>query len=394
MLGPLEIFPFIIDHSLGFMSFFKFEVLHQSTKSRARVGRIHTPHGIIDTPGFVAVGTNGSLKAMDSVTVDALGQQLIFVNTYHMVVQPGADIVAQAGGLHRFINRQGPIITDSGGFQVFSLAYGGVAQELKSSGSKKRDSSVLKINEEGVTFRSYKDGSKIFFSPETSIEAQKKLGADIIVVFDELPPYHMDQHALVRSLDRTHRWEKRSLDAHQQDVRQQALYAVVHGGIDPMLRKKSADYLGSLPFDGFGIGGSVGKNMREMVTMLTELMPHIPSDRPNHLLGIGDLPSLEGCIPLGIDTFDSAHPTKCARHGTVLTQNGSRRILAAGNSTDFGPIDPVCDCYVCKNYTVAYLQHLFKAHEISGIQLATHHNLHFMIKLMNDYRRKIWDNEI
>jgi queuine tRNA-ribosyltransferase len=376
------------------MSFFKFEVMHQSTRSRARVGRIHTPHGIIDTPGFVAVGTNGSLKAMDSLLVDQLGQQLMFVNTYHMVVQPGADIVAAAGGLHAFMNRKGPIITDSGGFQVFSLAYGGVAQEIKSSGSRKRDSSVLKINEEGVTFRSYKDGSKIFFSPETSIAAQKKLGADIIVVFDELPPYHMDERKLKASLERTHRWEKRSLDAHQADIRQQALYAVIHGGIDPILRKKSADYLGDLPFDGFGIGGSVGKNVHEMAAMLTELMPHVPTDRPNHLLGIGDLASLEMSIPLGIDTFDSAHPTKCARHGTLLTHKGGRRIYAAGNSTDFGPIDPVCDCYVCKNYSVAYLQHLFKAHEITALQLATHHNLHFMINLMREYRRKILDNEI
>lgn len=373
---------------------FTFELLHQSTKSRARVGRIHTPHGIIDTPGFVAVGTNGSLKAMDSVMLDELGQQLMFVNTYHMVVQPGADIVAQAGGLHTFMNRKGPIITDSGGFQVFSLAYGGIAAELKSSGSKKRDSSVLKINEEGVTFRSYRDGSKIFFSPETSIAAQKKLGADIIVVFDELPPYHMDQRALLKSLERTHRWEKRSLDAHQADVRQQALYAVVHGGIDFEMRKKSAQYLGSLPFDGFGIGGSVGKNMSEMVTMLTDLMPHVPTDRPNHLLGIGDLPSIAASIPLGIDTFDSAHPTKCARHGTLLTRTGGRRIQASGNQTDFGPIDPTCSCYVCKNYTVAYLQHLFKAHEITALQLATHHNIVFMQRLMEEYRRKIWDNEI
>ena len=196
------------------MSYFKFELIYASTKSRARVGRIHTPHGIIDTPSFVGVGTNAALKGLDSVMVSQIGLQLMFCNTYHLMLQPGTDIIKQAGGLHTFMNRQMPIITDSGGFQVFSLAYGTVKDELKSKGQKKGDNLVLKTSEEGVLFRSYRDGTKILLTPETSVAAQKDLGADIIIPFDELPPYHIDQRKLLASLERTHRWEKRSLDAH------------------------------------------------------------------------------------------------------------------------------------------------------------------------------------
>ncbi|MDZ4149983.1 tRNA-guanine transglycosylase, partial [Methylicorpusculum sp.] len=207
------------------MNSFKFELTHQSKRSRARVGRIHTPHGIIDTPNFVAVGTNATLKALDSQTVNDLGLQLMFCNTYHLMIQPGTQIIKKAGGLHRFINRTTPIITDSGGFQVFSLAYGTVNDELKSKGKKKNDGSVLKITEEGVLFRSYRNGDSILLTPETSIAAQKDLGADIIIPFDELPPYHIDPKMLVESLHRTHRWEKRSLDAHLQNRQNQAMYA-------------------------------------------------------------------------------------------------------------------------------------------------------------------------
>ena len=224
-------------------SFFRFEVIYKSKKSNARVGRIITPHGVIDTPAFVGVGTNGTLKALDNKTLNELGLQLMFANTYHLILQPGSNLIAKAGGIHKFINRSLPIITDSGGFQVFSLAYGGVAQELKSKGTKKLDNSVLKISEEGVLFRSYRDGSKILLTPESSIQAQKEIGADIIVSFDELLPYHSDKKYLMRSLERTHRWEKRSLVEHKKNIKNQALYAVLHGGVDQALRKKSIDYL-------------------------------------------------------------------------------------------------------------------------------------------------------
>jgi len=376
------------------MNEFKFEVLHTSKKSRARVGRIHTPHGIIETPNFVAVGTNGTLKAIDSKIVDDLGLQLMFCNTYHLVLQPGHELIKKAGGLHKFMNRKGPIITDSGGFQVFSLAYGGVHNELKSKGTKKNDGGVLKINEEGVLFRSYRDGAKVFLSPETSIEAQKSLGADIIVAFDELPPYHISERKLKASVDRTHRWEKRSLDAHLKNKNNQAMYAVLHGGVDKELRKKSCEYLSSLPFDGFGIGGSIGKNREEMVELLKYLMPMIPKERPNHLLGVGDLPSIEQSIPLGVDTFDSSHPTKCARHGLLFTRHGFKRIAQKKYSEDFGPLEDGCTCPACAHYSMAYLHHLFKAHEITGMTLASIHNVHFMIQLMKRYREQILRDEV
>jgi queuine tRNA-ribosyltransferase len=376
------------------MSYFKFHLIHQSKKSRARVGQIHTPHGIIDTPNFVGVGTNAALKSVDANLVSKIGLQLMFCNTYHLMLQPGTEIIKQAGGLHSFMNRNMPIITDSGGFQVFSLAYGTVKDELKSRGQKKGDNLVLKTSEEGVLFRSYRDGKQILLTPETSIAAQKNLGADIIIPFDELPPYHIDQRKLINSLHRTHRWEKRSLDAHLANKQNQAMYSVIHGGINKELRKESCDVLTKLPFDGHAIGGSMGKNREEMIDMLTFVMPLLPDDKPNHLLGIGDLASIQPCVQLGIDTFDSSHPTRCARHGLFFTTRGPVKIGNAENKTAFRPIDETCTCYTCQHYTRAYLHHLFKAAELSAYTLATIHNLHFMVQLMKDYRNKILNDEI
>ena len=376
------------------MTAFKFEVLHRSTKSRARVGKIYTPHGIIDTPNFVAVGTNGTLKALDNRMVDSIGLQLMFCNTYHLLLQPGVEVVRRAGGLHRFINRSLPIITDSGGFQVFSLAYGSVADELKSRGAKKNDGHVLKIDEEGVLFRSYRDGAKVLLTPETSIQAQKALGADIIIPFDELPPYHIDRNQLKQSLDRTHRWEKRSLDEHLKDPQQQAMYAVIHGGVDPELRKESCEVLTNLSFDGFAIGGSVGKTKVEMVEMLSFVLPRLPEEKPNHLLGIGDLDSLERCIPLGVDTFDSSYPTRAARHGLLLTQEGGVKVEKAHHANHFAPIEHGCRCWTCEHFTLAYLHHLCKARELTFYALATVHNLHFMVDLMQKTRARILNSEI
>jgi queuine tRNA-ribosyltransferase len=376
------------------MSAFRFELLHQSRKSRARVGRIHTPHGIIDTPNFVAVGTNGTIKALDNRMVDSIGLQLMFCNTYHLMLQPGPEVVRRAGGLHRFINRTMPIITDSGGFQVFSLAYGSVSDEIKSKGTKKQDGHVLKINEEGVVFRSYRDGSKILLTPETSIQAQKAFGADIIIPFDELPPYHIGKDQLKKSLERTHRWEKRSLEEHLKNPQAQAMYAVIHGGVDPDLRKESCEFLTNLPFDGFAIGGSVGKTKTEMVEMLSFLMPRLTPEKPNHLLGIGDLESLERCIPLGIDTFDSSYPTRAARHGLLLTKEGGIKVSKAENASQFAPIEHGCTCWTCQHFTLAYLHHLFKANELTAYTLSSLHNLHFMVELMANVREKIARDEI
>lgn len=372
---------------------FKFEIIFTSKKSSARVGRIITPHGIIDTPGFVAVGTNGVLKAVDSSMALEEGVQLMFCNTYHLLLQPGTNVVKKAGGLHSFMNRKGPIITDSGGFQVFSLAYGGVHDELKSRGVKKESNSVLRISEEGALFRSYRDGSKILLTPESSIAAQKDFGADIIIALDELPPYHLGKEKLKSSLDRTHRWEERSLNAHLASPQGQALFAVVHGGVDPALRKESCEKLSSLPFDGFAIGGSVGKDRMEMVEVLRFTMPHLPPSYPIHLLGIGDLQSIAMALPFGIDTFDSSYPTKAARHGLILASSPykiARKIYAE----DFTPLEEGCLCRTCRNYSKAYLHHLFKAGELSFYSLASVHNLHFMARLMEQYRNKILSGEI
>jgi len=377
------------------MKDFKYELIHQSKLSRARVGRIHTPHGIIDTPNFVGVGTNATLKAIDSKMAHDIGLQLMFCNTYHLLLHPGTKLIKDAGGLHNFMNRKAPIITDSGGFQVFSLAYGTVKDELKSKGKKKLDSAVLRIDEDGVLFRSYRNGDKVLLTPESSILAQKDLGADIIIPLDELPPYHIDKQSLKSSLDRTHRWEKRSLDEHLKNPNNQAMYSVIHGGIDPDMRSLSCKTLTALPFDGHAIGGSLGKNHQQMFDMLSYVMPQLlPQEKPNHLLGIGDLTSLEPCIKLGVDTFDSSHPTRCARHGLLFTFNGMVKILNASNRTHFTAPDVDCTCYTCTHYTLAYLHHLFKAKELTGYTLATIHNLHFMVKLMERYRQAILTDKI
>ncbi|HNA62242.1 MAG TPA: tRNA-guanine transglycosylase, partial [Rhabdochlamydiaceae bacterium] len=280
----------------------------------------------------------------------------------------------------------------SGGFQVFSLASGSVTNELKSRSIKKSEGSVLKITEEGVLFRSYRDGKKILLTPESSIEAQKNLGADIIIPLDELLPHQIDREALIQSLDRTHRWEERSLQAHLKEPRGQAMYGVIHGGIDPALRKKSCEFLTNLPFDGFAVGGSLGGNKQEMCEMLTTTMPLLPPEKPNHLLGIGDLESIASCIPLGVDTFDSSYPTRAARHGMALTKAGPLNLTKGEYANRLTPIDLHCSCYTCQHFKVGYLNHLFKAREITALTLTTIHNLHFMVELMKDYRAAISAN--
>ena len=380
--------------------FFRYELIHQSKKSAARVGRVHTPHGVIETPGYVAVGTNGALKAVPHQELAAAGLDLMFANTYHLMLQPGSDLVASAGGLHEFIGRDAPIITDSGGFQVFSLARPNAEDglEMKSRRATKQkggDGLLIRTNEHGVLFRSYRDGSSVVLTPESSVEAQKSLGADIIIPLDELPPYHIDRAVLERSVYLSHRWEARSLKAHLRDVRQQAMYAVIHGGVDRDLRRMSVEYLTSLPFDGFAIGGSLGKDTAELVELLGHLMPQLPKDRPNHLLGIGDVRSILGSIPHGVDTFDSTFPTRNARHGQLMTRTrGTFNIQRAENASLHEPVCPQCACSLCKTHTASYLHHLFRANEPTAVTLATAHNLHYMGWLMRTQREKILNDEL
>jgi queuine tRNA-ribosyltransferase len=400
--------------------FFRFELIYQSKKSMARVGRIHTPHGVIDTPSYVAVATNGALKGLEFSDADAAGQQLVFCNSYHLMLQPGPDIIRDAGGLHKYIQRpNGPLITDSGGFQVFSLAYGSVHEELSSKGELKRTGakknrsnhssptlkngeSPVKCTEEGVLFRSYRDGRKILLTPESTVQAQKDYGADIIIPLDELPPYHIDRDRLVESVDLTHRWEARSLREHLKDVKQQAMYSVIHGGVDVELRTKSIDYLTSLPFDGYAIGGSLGKNSEELLQLLEWMMPLLNEgdwrrSKPRHLLGIADEESIRGAVTRGIDTMDSCYPTRLSRHGTMLTRHEGKIHLTSGakHSRAYGvPIDPECSCPTCQKYDRAYLWHLLKAKEPLFIQLATIHNIQYMNDLMAQQRQDILDGKI
>jgi queuine tRNA-ribosyltransferase len=382
---------------------FRFEVLHRSSKSAARVGRIHTPHGTIDTPGYVAVGTMGALKHVPHSVLRDAGLDLMFANTYHLMLQPGPELVAEAGGLHAFIGRDAPLITDSGGFQVFSLARPNEAdaREMKSrrpSKQKGDDGLLVRTNEAGALFRSYRDGRDVALTPESSVAAQKALGADIIIPLDELPPYAIDPVELKKSVYMSHRWEARSLKAHLRDKRKQAMYAVVHGGVDRDLRRMSVEYLSSLPFDGFAIGGSLGRDSNELIELLTFLMPLMPNDRPNHLLGVGDVPSIDGAVPLGVDTFDSTFPTRNARHGQLLTFSGkettSFNVLRAEHARNFKPPCTQCPCPLCASHSVAYLHHLFKANEPNAVTLATTHNLFHMGRVMRETREAISRDEI
>ena len=376
--------------------FFRFEVLHESRKpgSRARLGRIHTPHGTIDTPSYVPVGTSAALKGLTNEMAVAAGVELLFCNTYHLMVHPGSATVADAGGLHEYMRRPGPIITDSGGFQVFSLARATSEDgpELKRRTEKKNDATLTRVSERGVSFRSYFDPSvEIELTPESSVRAQKDLGSDIIIPLDELPPYHITRERLCQSVALSHRWEARSLREHLSDVRQQAMYAVVHGGTDEVLRRHSAEYLSSLPFDGFAIGGSLGKDSAEMVTMLSKLMGWLPRERPNHLLGISDEKSVRAVVPLGIDTFDSCLATRVARHGSLYTRGGTVNIGQGKYRADFGPIDPSLPTI---EHSRAYLHHLYRVREPLYQTLASLHNLMFMGALTKEMRERIAADDI
>ena len=395
--------------------FFRFEVIHRSAKpgSRARVGRITTPHGVIETPAFVPVGTNAALKCLDERHARDADVRLMFCNTYHLLVHPGPDVVAGAGGLHTWMDHRGALITDSGGFQVFSLsepsaddgpemkcknktrtkrgADAGGANGADGAGGGGNAASLLSVSEHGAFFRSYHDGRTIELTPESSVAAQKALGADIIIPLDELPPYHISRERLHASVRLSHRWMARSLRAHLADQRQQAMYAVVHGGTDEEYRAESAAYLGSLPFDGFAIGGSLGKDRAEMLELLRFLMPKLPDAKPNHLLGIADPESAEAVVPFGIDTMDSCNPTRIARHGLLLTRAGPLKIKQLKFEQDYGPIDPSVETI---RHSRSYVHHLFKQHEPLFMTLASQHNLLFMNWLMADLRRRILNDEV
>lgn len=355
---------------------FRFELLHVCAQSGARRGRLHTPHGIIETPCYMPVGTQATVKAMLPRDLKEIGTMILLANTYHLFERPGHALVQEAGGLHRFMRWDGPILTDSGGFQVFSLA------------------SSNKIREDGVEFRSLLDGRTHFFTPESVMEIEQALGADIAMAFDECAPFPSDRDYTIAAMNRTHRWVQRCIAAHTRE--DQALFGIVQGGMFGDLRIQSAKFLADLDMTGYGIGGlSVGEPKPLMYEMLETLMPHMPADRPRYLMGVGSPDCLvEGAIR-GIDMFDCVLQTRIARNGLALTGNGKLMLRNAVFARDFQPIEPGCDCYACTGgFTRAYIRHLVKCKEILASQLITLHNLRFSLRLMESVRKAIEEDRL
>ena len=349
-----------------------YELIRQCPETGARAGRLHTPHGSFDTPMFMPVGTQGTVKTLSPEELHTMGAGVILGNTYHLFLRPGHEIVKKAGGLHRFMNWDGAILTDSGGFQVFSLG------------------ALRKISEEGVAFRSHHDGSKQFLSPEKSMEIQMALGSDIAMAFDECTPYPADYEYACRSMRLTTRWAKRCQAVHNRE--DQALFGIVQGGMYADLRQESAEQLVAMDFPGYAIGGlSVGEPKPLMYEVLEQTVPLLPQNKARYLMGVGTPDCLVEGVARGIDMFDCVFPTRVARNGTAITSQGRVVIRNAAYIEDFMPLDPECDCYTCRNYSRAYLRHLIRCDEIFGLRLMSLHNLYYLIKLMHQIRTAIID---
>ncbi len=349
---------------------FYWECLHTDARTGARYGILHTPHGDVETPMFMPVGTNATVKAMTMEQVKACKPGVILANTYHLHFRPGEEIVKKAGGLHQFMDYSGPILTDSGGFQVFSLA------------------SFRKITEEGVRFKNEKDGSINFFSPEEAIRIQEALGADIIMSFDECIPYPADKEYVKKSTDRTLRWAKRGLEAHARE--DQALFGIVQGGAFRDLREYAAKSLAEMDFPGYSIGGtSIGEPKDVCYQMIEDGIRFLPFDKPRYLMGVGSIDYILEGIERGIDMMDCVLPTRLARHGALMTTHGRINIQRAQFAEDFTPLDEECDCYACTHFTKAYLHHLYHAHEELSKTLNSIHNVRFLIRIVEGAREAI-----
>ena len=375
-----------------------FTVRTRSIEAPARSGTLHLAHGQVQTPAFVPLATRGVVKTLEAHEVAALGYEMILGNTFHLFLAPGPERVRRLGGLHEMMRWERPIITDSGGFQVFSMGHGGVADEIKGRGRGGSDGAILSIEEEGVRFRSYLDGSEQFIGPETSMEVQAALGSDIALVFDECTPFHVSREYTARSTERTHRWLARCLRWHAEHGPDgQVVYGIVQGGVEQDLRLESADVVAASGCAGIAIGGSLGQDkdqMHEVVAWTTAALERSASDRPRHLLGIGDIDDLIAGVELGIDTFDCALPTRLGRHGVALVPDpeGHWRLdLAKGRWRDSPePILEGCPCPACsRGYTRAYLHYLLRARELTALRLITLHNLSFIGRLMEDLRGAI-----
>ncbi len=358
------------------MKKFYYELKHVCKQTGARYGILHTPHGDFETPIFMPVGTQATVKTLTVEEVEQVSDGLILGNTYHLWLQPGDDIVKMHGGIRGFMKWNHALLTDSGGFQVFSL------------------SNIRKITEEGVHFRHHKSGEKLFLSPEKAIEIQNNLGADIIMSFDECPPFHESYEYMKDSVERTIRWAKRGKDAHK-NPETQALFGIVQGGPHKDLRKMCLEELMKIDFPGYSIGGlSVGESKEEMYEMLEYLKTIMPEDKPRYLMGVGSPDDLVIGAMNGVDMFDCVLPTRIARHGTAMTSHGKVVIKNKEYERDMRPLDEECDCYVCKNYTRSYLRHLIKAEETLGARLLTYHNLYFLKNLMKSIREAIQNDRL
>ena len=378
---------------------FSFNVLKQSKKSRARIGVISTPHGDIETPSFVPVATRGTVRTLDSEEIEEAGSQVLICNTYHLHIAPGEKRVKKAGGLHDFMHWNKPLMTDSGGFQVFSLGFGkdhGVGKVLQKETKKtiKEDMQPqsVKITEEGVSFRSPIDGVEYFIGPKESIKIQESLGADIMFAFDECPSPLASREYMQPSIERTHRWAAICLEAKKSE--KQALFGIVQGGSFKDMRVESAKVIGAMDFDGFGIGGEFGYDKKTMASVVGAVTDALPTDKPRHLLGIGHPEDFTYSIASGADTFDCIAPTHYARRGIIFTSKGRIDIRKRQFLTDQSPLDKKCKCDVCKNYSRAYISHLMRGSELTGMKLTTMHNLFYFNKLARDIRDGIFAGDI
>jgi queuine tRNA-ribosyltransferase len=379
---------------------FSFQIIKKDRKRSARLGEINTPHGRIHTPAFVSVGTQATVKSLSPDELKDLGAEIILANTYHLLLRPGDKIIKYLGGLHKFMNWNGPIMTDSGGFQVFSLGLalihgvGKIAnifpEETNFKPPTKNKDKFTKIDNDGVTFKSHLDGKTHRLTPEKSIQIQENLGADIIFSFDECTSPLSSKNYTKLAMKRTHDWARRCLKAKKR--KDQALFGIIQGGEYRDLREESAKFINSLPFFGFGIGGSLGKSKKDMHKILEWTISLLDENRPRHLLGIGEPEDLFNGIERGIDLFDCVIPTRMARNRTVLTKKGRFSLVKSEFIKDRKPIEPGCQCYTCRNFSRAYLNHLFKAGEILAHRLATIHNLYFIMNLMEQIRESIKSN--
>jgi queuine tRNA-ribosyltransferase len=349
----------------------------EATDGAARAGTLSTPHGTITTPIFMPVGTLGTVKSLDPHDLYAMGAQIILGNTYHLYLRPGDELIARRGGLHKFMRWDRPILTDSGGFQVFSLA------------------GLRTITDDGVEFASHIDGSRHFFSPEKVISIQKNLGSDIMMVLDECVPYGADHDYTAKSLKKTTAWAKRCRAAYTRgETGDQLMFGIVQGGFFKDLRTRSAEEIMAIPFEGYAIGGlSVGESKREMLEMLEHTTPLLPTDKPRYLMGVGAPMDLVNGIRNGVDMFDCVLPTRNARNGTLFTSQGKVNIKRAQYKEDDSPLDPECSCYTCRNFSRAYLRHLYMAKELLSYRLNTIHNLHFLLDLVKKARTAIFENQ-